>query len=582
MWYMAVMYVVKVPNRNSPPAVLLRESYRDHGRVKNRTLANLSHWPTAQVEALRQVLRGGTLGGTRLEDAFDIVRTRPHGHVAAVVDMIDKLRLPSLLAAKRTAQRDLAVALIAARVVHPASKLATARALEAETRLSSLGEILALEICDHEALYDAMDWLLSRQAAVERALAKRHLSEGGLVLYDLTSTYFEGRTCPLARLGHARDGKKGKLQIEFGLVTDAQGCPVAVEVFEGNIGDPKTLASQVKKLRGRFGLQRLVIVGDRGMITDARIREDLRGVEGVDWITALRGPAIKNLVESGAIQLSLFDEKDLAEITAPAYPGERLIVCRNPLLAAERARKRTELLAATERELQAIVAATTRAKRALHGRDKIALRVGKVLGRYKVGKHFQLEIDDQRLHFTRNAAAIAAEAALDGLYVVRTSVPAAQLEATEAVRSYKLLAGVERAFRSLKTVDLKVRPVHHRKADRVRAHVFLCMLAYHVEWHMRRALAPLLFDDDDKATAEKLRRSVVAPAQRSPHARAKAADKRTEGDLPVHSFQTLLQDLATIAKNTVQPKGAGLKPFEMITTPTPLQQKALALLKGRA
>jgi hypothetical protein len=423
-----------------------------------------------------------------------------------------------------------------------------------------------------------MDWLLARQGRVEQALARRHLTDGGLILYDVTSTYFEGRKCPLAKFGHARDGKRDKLQIVFGLLTNGEGCPVAVEVFAGNTGDPTTLPTQIKKIRERFGIARVVLVGDRGMLTDARLREDLRPIEGLDWITALRAPAIQALAAGGALQLTLFDQQDLAEITHPDYPGERLIVCKNPILAEERTRKRGELLEATERDLATIATATQRAKRPLRGQAPIALRVGKVLGRRKVGKHFTLEITDTSFGATRNEEAIAQEAALDGIYVIRTSVAADRVPTVEAVRSYKRLATIERAFRSLKTVDLKVRPIHHRKADRVRAHVFLCMLAYYVEWHMRRALAPILFDDDHKATGEALRRSVVAPAQRSPRAKAKALTKRTEEGEPVHSFQSLLRHLRTIVKDRMRLKSAGAIEFDKITTPTPLQQRALDLL----
>ncbi len=572
------MYVVAVPNRNSRPAILLRESYRDGKRVKNRTLANLSTWAPERVDALRQVLRGQPVSAGRLEGAFEIVRSRPHGHVAAVLGTVRRLNLDGLLAPRPDRHRTLALALIVARVLEPRSKLATARSLDPDTLTSTLGELLGLGRADEDDLYATMDWLLARQARVEQALARRHLSDGSLVLYDVTSTYFEGRQCPLARLGHSRDGQRDKLQIVFGLLTNGAGCPVAVEVFEGNVGDPKTLAAQIKKLRERFGITRVVLVGDRGMITEARIREDLAPIAGLDWITALRAPAIQALAASGALQLSLFDQQDLAEITHPAYPGERLIVCKNPLLAEDRARKRRELLDATERELAPIAAATQRGRRPLRGRTRIALRVGRVLGRRKVGKHFTLEITDTRFRYERDEASIAREAALDGLYVIRTPVDAARLPAAEVVRAYKRLAHVERAFRSLKTIDLKVRPIHHRKADRVRAHVWLCTLAYYVEWHMRQALQAILFDDDDPAAGEARRRSIVAPARRSPRAEVKAATKRTDDGLPVHSFRTLVADLATLTKNRVQPKTPGSPTFELLAIPTPLQQRAFELL----
>ena len=573
------MYVAVIPNRNSPPAVLLRESYRDGGRVKNRTLANLSDWPSERIQALRALLRGElALSAKRpLADAFVIERSLPHGHVAAVLGTLKRVGLDVLLG-KPCAARELVLAMLVDRVLAPQSKLASARGLSAATQANSLGQMLKLPgQVDEDELYRALDWLLTRQSEVETALAKRHLSQGALVLYDVSSTYFEGRCCPLARLGHSRDGKSDRGQIVFGLLTNVAGCPLAVEVFEGNTADPKTLASQITKLRSRFGLERIVLVGDRGLITEARIREDL-APQQLEWISALRAPAIAALVEQGALQLSLFDERDLAEISSAEFPDERLIVCKNPLLAAERARKRAELLAATEQALEKIAAATRRDQRRLHGQARIALRVGKVLDHYKMGKHFVLSIEDTRFAYTREAAAIAAEAALDGLYVIRTNVKAQALAAPEVVRTYKRLAEVERAFRSLKSVDLHIRPIFHRKSERVRAHVFLCMLAYYVEWHMRQALAPLLFDEHDKPGAQATRNSIVAPAQPSARTAAKVASKRTEEGLPVHSFRTLLQDLATLTRNRIVPKNAEAQPFEMLATPTRLQQHAFELL----
>ena len=577
--YNAPMYIDTVPNRNSPPAILLRESFRLGGKVRNRTLSNLSHWPPAQLDALRSVLKGATSIGAPLPQAFDIVRSRPHGHVAAVLGTLRRLHLDRLIDTQASRELDLVVALIAARVLEPASKLATSRALHPDTLSSTLGELLHLDSPSEDELYQAMDWLLPRQARIEQALAKRHLAEGALVLYDLTSTYFEGRHCPLAKLGHARDDKKGKLQVVFGLMTDAEGCPIAVEVYAGNTSDPKTVSDQVTKLRQRFGLQRVILVGDRGMITSARIREDLQPAPGIEWITALRAPAIKKLASAGVLQLSLFDSRDLAEITHPDFPGERLIACYNPLLAEERARKRPELLAATEKELDKIAGATRRPKRPLRGKQNIGLRVGKVLNHYKMGKHFQIHIEEDSFSYQRKQTNIEKEESLDGIYVIRTNVPAEVFSSEQTVRNYKSLSGVERAFRSLKTVDLHVRPIHHRQPDRVRAHIFLCMLAYHVEWHMRQDLAPLLFDDDDRAAAAQLRTSVVAPAQRSTAAQQKAHSRRTPDDLPVHSFQTLLHDLATIVSNRVQPKDAAIPTFDIITTPTALQQRALDLLR---
>jgi transposase len=539
-------------------------------------LGNLSHLPEHTVELIRRSLKGEVLVGA--EQSLEIVRSLPHGHVAAVLGTVRRLGLPSVLSARRTRERDLVIAMIVARVLEPCSKLATSRGLVEETASSSLGSTLELGRVDEEELYGAMDWLLSRQGRIENSLAQRHLSEGSLVLYDVSSAYLEGRHCPLGRLGYSRDGNKGKLQIEFGLLCNAEGCPVAVEVFEGNTADPKTLAPALEKLRERFGFNRVVLVGDRGLITSARIREDLKPSQAVDWITALRAPAIAQLLREGSLQLSLFDEKDLVEIEDSTYPGERLVVCRNPLLAQERARKRQELLEATEKELNKIVEATQRPKRRLRGKDRIGLRVGRVLGRYKMGKHFRLNITEESFTYEREQEQIEQEVMLDGLYVVRTSVPEKMMTTEEVVRSYKQLSRVERAFRCLKGVDLKVRPIYHRLPNRVRAHVLLCMLGYYVEWHMRHALAPLLFEDDDRAGGERLRVSVVAPAKRSTKAQRKATTKHTEQGTPVHSFSSLLKDLGTIAKNTLRPRATSGASFEMVTTPTPTQKKAFELL----
>jgi hypothetical protein len=566
-----------VPNRSSRPAILLREGWREGPRTRKRTLANLTDWPPAQIAALRALLKGD-YHALAPAAGFSIERTRPHGHVAAVLGTLRRLKLDTLIAPARSPARDAVLAMIVARVLEPRSKLATARELRAATLASTLGELLDLGDSDEEQLYRAMDWLLPRQAKLEQALAKRHLSDATLALYDLSSTYFEGHCCPLARHGYSRDGKRDKLQITFGLLTNAEGCPVAVEVFEGNTTDPTTLSSAIAKLRQQFALTRVVLVGDRGMITSARIRDDFDAASGLDWITALRAPQIQQLVQGGTLQLSLFDQRDLAEISDPAYPGERLIACRNPLMAAQRARKRNELLAATERQLNDIATATQRARNPLRGKARIALRVGSVLGRYKMRKHFRLTIEETSFGCARDDASIAREAALDGIYVVRTSVAATALASDEAVRAYKRLAQVERAFRSLKSVDLKIRPIHHRLEDRVRAHVFLCMLAYYVEWHMREALAPMLFDDDDPAAAEAARRSVVAPAQRSPRAQRKTVTKLTDEGAPVHSFRTLLSDLATVAKNRILPTTKQPVTFDLITTPTRLQQHAFDLL----
>jgi Transposase DDE domain len=573
------MYVERVPNRNSPPAILLRESYREGDKIKKRTLANLSGWPAGKIEALRRVLRGEAVAPTDPQ-SLTLVRSLPHGHVASVLGTLRGLGLDRTLSqGGRQPARAVALclAMIGARVIDPASKLATARALDGETASCSLGAVLELGAVDEQGLYEALDWLIGQQERVETELARRYLNSGTLVLYDVTSTYFEGRTCALARFGYNRDGKAGKLQIVFGLLCTAEGCPVAVEVFAGNIGDPSTLASQVAKLKERFKLERLVLIGDRGMITVARLEETIKPA-GLDWITALRAPAIRALVEAGAIQLSLFDERDLAEVTAPAYPGERLMVCRNPLLAEERARKRGELIEATEKKLTAIGASVQRARKPLRGKDKIALAVGRVIDHYKMAKHFIVAISDDGLAFTRNAAQIDAEAALDGVYVLRTSLAAETLDAKATVKAYKQLANAERAFRSLKTVDIEVRPIHHRRVDRVRAHVFLCMLAYYVEWHMRQALKTILFDDHDKAKADAARTSIVAKAKRSEAADRKAVTQQTEDGLPVHSFRSLLADLATVTRNTMTMATSPDAPFVIYPQLTPVQARAFQLL----
>jgi Transposase DDE domain len=571
------MYIESVPNRGSRPAVLLREGWREDGKVKKRTVANLSDWPQHKVQALAAVLKGKSVVGD-VEQAFDIVRSLPHGHVAAVLRSIEKIRLDQLISRSRSSERDLCLAMLVARITAPGSKLALARGLSDETADSTLGELLDVQNADEDRCYAAMDWLLERQEAIENALAKRHLADGVLVLYDVTSTYFEGRHCPLAKLGHSRDGKRDKLQIVIGLLTNAEGCPVAVEVFDGNTGDPTTVAPQIEKLQKRFNLKRVILVGDRGMITDARIREDFSKAKGIDWITALRAPAIAALVEGGLLQLSLFDNKDLAEISAPEYPGERLVVCKNPLLAQERTRKRRELLEATERQLDIVRRAVARDKRPLRGAANIGLRVGRVMGRFKMAKHFKVTITDDSFRYERDEPAITAEAALDGIYVVRSTVGTERMSPDEIVRSYKSLANVERAFRCIKTTELNIRPIHHRKEERVRAHVLLCMLAYYVEWHMRRALAPILFDDDDRKGGEARRTSIVAPARRSERAEDKALSKRTDVGEPVHSFVSLFRDLATIAKNRIQPKAPNTPVFEVITKPTKFQQRVLDLL----
>jgi transposase len=572
------MYVERIPNRNSPPAILLRESYRDGDKIKKRTLANLSDWPEGRVEALRCVLRGDAVAPAGRE-ALSIQRSLPHGHVAAALGTLRKLGLDRLLSQggrQPKLEVALCVAMIVARLLEPASKLATARVLDEETATCSLGQALGLGAVDEQQLYGALDWLVEQQQRIEKALARRHLNNGTLVLYDVSSTYFEGRCCELAQFGHNRDGKKGKLQIVFGLLCSQDGCPVAVEVFEGHVGDPATLPNQIAKLKECFGLDRVVLVGDRGMITEARIRETVKPAD-LDFITALRAPAIRKLVDAGELQLSLFDDRDLAEITSSDYPGERLVVCRNPLLAEERARKRRELLAATEEKLRKIQARVRRANRPLRGRDAIGIAVGKVIDHYKMAKHFDITITDTDLVIERRSQPIDEEASLDGIYVVRTNVTAQVLDSSSVVSAYKGLSNAERAFRSLKTVDIEIRPIHHRHVRRVRAHVLLCMLAYYLEWHMRQALKPILFDDHDRAAAEAARSSIVAKAVRSEAAKRKVNTKRTDDDLPVHSFQSLLADLATITRNTMA-MGDSSATFVLYPKLTPVQQRAFQLL----
>lgn len=544
---------------------LLRRSYREGGHVKTETVGNLSHLPAETIDLIRRSLAGEQLIPA---SSMTVQRSLPHGAVVAVLGLLRRLGLETALERTRSRQRDLVVGLIAQRVLRPATKLATTRLWPQST----LASVLGIEDADDDDVYAALDWLVERQDHVERMLARRHLQDGALVLYDLSSSTVEGAHCPLAKIGYSRDGKPGTRQIEYGLVTDREGRPIAVEVVAGNTGDPATVETQVEKIRGRFGLRDVVLVGDRGMLTSARI-EALKEVGGIGWISSLRSPQIRVLVDSGALQLGLFDQRDLAEITDPAFPGERLVVCRNPLLATERARKREALLVATEEALNAVVDAVNAGR--LVGAGSIGLRVGRVLGRHKVGKHFELAITDTSLTVRRRAAEIAAEAALDGIYVVRTSVTADRLDAPEVVRAYKRLAVVERAFRAFKSVDLQIRPIHHWTEPRVRAHVFLCMLAYYVQWHLERAWAPLLFRDEERPLAA----DPVAPAERSASATRKARTQRLEDGTPAHSLRTLLADMATLTRDRLLPEGLGdAAAYEVVATPTPLQARALALL----
>lgn len=583
------MHVTKVERRVGDRHYVshyLRRTYREGGKVKHETLGNLSHLPLELIEVIRASLKGERV--LSANDAVTPTRSVPHGHVAAVVGALRSCGLESMIGSRPSRERSLAVALIASRILDPTSKLALARGLAPETRAHTLAEVLELECTSEEELYGAMDWLLEHQAQIETKLAKKHLAEGTFLLYDVSGSHYTGRKCSLAKIGHPRGSQKNVPQINYGLLCDKSGCPVSIEVFEGNVGDPKTLGAQIAKVRDRFGIKRVVFVSDRGLITQARIDEELKDVDGLDWISALRAPSIKKLAAEGTIQQSLFDEQDLAEVTSEEFPGERLVACRNTLLADERRRKREELLQATERELEKIAVATKRARNPLRGAGEIGVRVGKVFNRFKVAKHFEKSITDESFAYHRNLPKIAEEAALDGIYVIRTSLKEGTLSAEEAVRTYKDLAKVERAFRCMKTVDLHVRPIYHRLEDRVRAHVFLCMLAYYVEWHMRRALAPILFDDHDREAGEKLRESIVAPAVRSPVAQRKATHRVTQDGLPVHSFQTLLSDLATIARvryrvTAAGParEGEGQNEFERVTEATPVQQRAFDLLGVR-
>jgi hypothetical protein len=571
------MYIEHVPNRNSPPAILLRESYRDGNTVKKRTLANLSSLPAEVIEGLKVLLRGG-VAVSSADEAFVIERSLPHGHVAAVLGAARACGAEQWFASAPAALRSVVMALLVTRVVSPASKLATHRMLRDETATHSVSRLLKLGDVELEQVYAALDWLGEAQEGIEKRLARQHLSGSTLVLYDLTSTWVTGRCCELAAHGYSRDGKRDDPQIVFGLVCTREGCPVAVEVFAGNTADPATVASQVDKLKNRYGIEKLAWVGDRGMLTQARIDTVLRPA-GLDWVSSLRAPQMAALAqEKGPFQPSLFDERNLLEVTSEAFPGERLIVCRNPLLAEERSRKREALLQATEAELMKITDATTRARNRLKGTEEIALRVGRVIDHFRMGKHFELNITDSSFTWGRKAEQIQQEAALDGLYVVRTSLPATELPAEAAVTAYKDLAVVERAFRSLKTVDLQVRPVFHWNAARVRAHVFLCMLAYYVEWHMREKLKPMLFDDEYVELARTARPSPVAKARRSDQAKAKDATKLGEDGLPVHSFRTLLDDLATLAYNVCHTPLNPQAKIVMITRPTPVQEKAFRLL----
>ena len=570
------MYIEKIPNRNSPPCILVRESYRQDGKVHKRTLANITHLSVEVIDGIAKLLKGGQIIED-FEDDFHIIRSLPYGHVFSTLSVITQIGLKSMISSRDCKELNLVIALIISRIINPGSKLATAPSMSRETCSTALGDLLGMERVSETDFYHAMDWLLKRQDKIESSLAGKHLEEGSLVLYDVSSSYFEGQCRPLAKRGHNRDRKQGKLQIVYGLLCDKKGCPVAIDVFEGNTADPKTLKDQIVKLRNRFGLKRVILVGDRGMLTSARIRDELAPQEGLDWISALKAPSIRKIMAEKQIERSLFDRQDLAEITHPDFPGERLIVCHNPLLEQKREKTRQDLLAATEKQLEKIKNAVLRKRKPLRSVKEIGMAVGKVINKYKVAKHFKMTITEDFISWQRKAEAIESEARLDGFYIIRTSVEEKELSANETVKVYKGLSLVEQAFRSLKTVDLKIRPIFHHLADRVKAHVFLCMLAYYVEWHMRERLAPILFDDDDKENAQQP--SPVKPAHPSERAQRKAASKHcAEDGQPVHSFQTLLDDLATITRNTVE---INSERFDKITVPTALQQKAMKLLKVR-
>ena len=565
------MHIEIVPNRGSRPTILLREGWREEGRVRKRTLANLTHWPAHQVDALRHVLKGEAL--VPIAEAFSIERSLPHGHVDAVLTAVRRLGLEQLISARRCRERDLVLAMLVEQLIHPCSKLATTRMWHTTT----LAEELGVGEADEDSLYEALDWLLGQQVRIEKALARRHLQEGCLVLYDVSSSYYEGHTCSLARHGHNRDQKKGKRIIVYGVMTDADGRPVAVDVYPGNTGDPTTVPAQVEQLRGHFGLSRVVLVGDRGMLTQTQI-EHLREYPGVGWISALRSPAIRRLVESGALQMSLFDRRDLAELVSPEYPGERLVACLNPMLQEERRRKREELLGMTAAALEKIAREVGRRTRKPMGQGEIGMKVGRVLNAYKVGKHFRTRIVAGEFCWERDEGSIEREAALDGIYVIRTSEPRKRLSAPDAVRQYKSLAQVERLFRTLKGIDIRVRPIRHRTEAHVRAHIFLCMLAYYVEWHLRQAWASLLFDDEELATDRK-GRDPVAPAVPSASARGKKLEREGKGGLAVHSFETLLQELGTRCRNRCRMKSAPTgATLDRITEATALQTRAMELL----
>lgn len=565
------MYIDAVPNRNSPPAILLRESYRDGKKVCKRTVANITKWPKHVIDGLTDLLRGKTL--VPQDELIAIKKSTPHGHVKAILGALRQLKLDTIICSKPCRERNLVLAMIIERLIYPCSKLATTRVWHSTT----LAEQLCIEDATEEDLYAAMDWLFARQKKIENKLAKQHITEGSVVLYDISSSYYEGRRCPLIAFGHNRDKKKGKQIIVYGVMTDPDGRPITVDVYPGNTGDSTTVPDQANKLRNRFKLSNIVLVGDRGMITQTKI-DTLKKYPGIGWISALKSKSIKELINKKHLQLSLFDKKNLAEISSPDYPGERLIACFNPLLAEERARKRSDLLEATEKKLKKIAKEVDRRTQKLLGKDKIGIKVGKIINQYKVGKHFKLTIKDSFIDWKRKENLIEQEAKQDGIYVIRTSEPKKQMSAEDTVRNYKSLSLVERVFRCLKGIDLLVRPIRHRTVERVKAHIFICMLAYYVEWHMRKKLAPLLFDDEQLDEDRKVR-DPVAPAKPSASAKKKKTVRKTKDSFPIHSFDTLLIELATLSRNRCKIKSSPDSPwFYQDTELTPLQKKTFQLL----
>jgi transposase len=570
------MYIATVPNRNSPPAILLREGWREGNKTRQRTLANLSDWPAEKIETFRRLLRDETLVSP--QDLLATEKSLPHGHVQAILEMIARLKLDQVISSQPCRERDLVVAMIVERLIDPCSKLATTRQWHSTT----LAEELGVGDASEDDLYAAMDWLLERQERIEKKLAARHLDQGGIVLYDVSSSFYEGRTCRLAQFGHNRDGKNGLPIIVYGVMTDGRGRPVAVSVYAGNTGDATTVGDQIEKLREKFALERVVLVGDRGMLTQPQI-DKLKQHSGMGWITALTSTAIRGLVDQGALQLSLLEEKNLAEITAPEYPGERLMVCHNPVLEERRQRKREQLLQVTEKSLEKISREVARRKKKPFTAAQIGVKVGKVLGRYKMGKHFECIIGEGSFTWSRRTESIAQEQMLDGIYVLRTSEPAERLSTEETVRSYKSLAEVERAFRCLKGIDLLVRPIRHRTENRVPAHIFLCVLAYYVEWHLRQAWAPLLFEDEERLEQRK-QRDPVLPAQPSASAQRKKHSHQTADGLPVHGFADLLKELASRARVTYALKAQKTEEktkltFQQVPEPTPVQARAYELIR---